>query len=123
MVRSVFNCMDSAKVSSPIPIQATATRSQEIDIYIRATAIDSEEIGIYIQEIAACMGEIGIRRLSHPLRAQQLRLREHGLHGLLLQVRRVAVFVQDATHHHADLRPRALAKIPVDGHALLHLGD
>jgi len=28
---------------------------------------------------------------AHPLRAQQLRLREHGLHGFLLQVRRVAV--------------------------------
>ena len=33
---------------------------------------------------------------SHPRRAQQLCLREHGLHGFFLQVRRVAVFVQDA---------------------------
>jgi len=29
-------------------------------------------------------------------------LREHGLHGLFLQIGRIAVFVQDAFHHHLD---------------------
>ncbi len=87
---------------------------------------------------------------SHPLRAQQLRLREDGLHGLLLQSpvsqrsratetgnaqhwaqpdraaaarKPIAVFVQDAFHHHLDFRTGAFAEGPVDGHALLHLGD
>ena len=46
---------------------------------------------------------------SNPLRAQQLRLRQHCLHGFLLQVRRVAVFVQDALHHDFNLA-RALSR-------------
>lgn len=33
------------------------------------------------------------------------------------------MFVQDALHHHFDLGAGAFAEGPVDGHALLHLGD
>ena len=40
---------------------------------------------------------------SHPLRTEQLCLLEHGLHRLVLQVRRITVFVQDALHHQANL--------------------
>ena len=57
-------------------------------------------------------------RDSHPLRAQQLRLCQHRLHRFFLQVRRVAVFVQDALHHHFNFRAGAFAEGPVDGHAL-----
>src|ERR1039458_7351962 len=42
---------------------------------------------------------LAVTKRSNPLRAQQLCLREDRLHGFLLQVRRVAVFVQDALHH------------------------
>ena len=38
------------------------------------------------------------RTRSTPIRTQQLRLPEHRIHGFLLKVLRVAVFVQDALH-------------------------
>ena len=50
---------------------------------------------------------------AHPLRTQQLRLREHRLHRLFLQVRRVAVFVQDAFHRHFDPGAGAFAEGPI----------
>lgn len=52
---------------------------------------------------------------SHPLRTQQFRLHQHRLNRILLKIRRVAVFIQDALHHHLDLRPGAFAESPVDG--------
>ena len=55
------------------------------------------------------------RRAAPPL--------EHRLHRFLLQVRRVAVFVQEAFHHHANLRPRTCTQRPVDGHVFADLGD
>lgn len=62
-------------------------------------------------------------QLSHPLSTKQLRLHQHRLHRLFLQVRRVAVFVQDALHHDANLRAGAFPQGPVDGHTLARLGD
>ena len=66
---------------------------------------------------------LAVTKRSNPLRAQQLCLREDRLYGLLLQVGRVAVFVQDALHHDFDLGTSAFAEGPVDGHALPHFGD
>ena len=63
------------------------------------------------------------KRRSHPFITEQLRLRKHGLYRLLLQIRRIAVEVKDALHHHLALRPRAFAQRPVDGYALLHQGN
>ena len=60
---------------------------------------------------------------SNPVSAQQLGLVQDSLHGLFLKVGRVAVFVQDALHHHFDLGTGAFAESPVDGDALLHLSD
>ena len=60
---------------------------------------------------------------SDPVRAEQFGLHENGLHGFLLQVRRVAVFVQDAFHHDLDLGSGAFAERPVDGYALADFGD
>jgi PAS domain S-box-containing protein len=61
--------------------------------------------------------------IDRPNRREQLRLRQHRLDGFILQVRRVAVLVQDAFHHHPNSGPGAFAQGPVDGHALAHLGD
>src|ERR1035441_1486715 len=66
---------------------------------------------------------LAVTKRSNPLRAQQLCLREDCLYGFLLQVRRVAVFVQDALHHDFDLGTGAFAEGPVYGHALPHFGD
>jgi len=66
---------------------------------------------------------LAVTKRSNPLRAQQLCLREDRLYSLLLQVGRVAVFVQDALHHDFDLGTGAFAERPVVGHALPHFGD
>jgi hypothetical protein len=50
-------------------------------------------------------------------------LLEHGPDGLVLEVGGVAVLVEDALHHHADLGLGALAEGPVDRYALADLGD
>ena len=61
---------------------------------------------------------------SHrPSRRQQLRLHQHRLHRLFLQVRWVAVFVEDAFDHHADFCAGAFAQGPVDGDAFADLSD
>ncbi len=70
---------------------------------------------------AADLSELPLR--CHPIRTQQLCLLEHGLHGFLLQIGRVAVLVEDAFDHHLDLGAGAFAQGPVDGDAFLDLGD
>jgi len=60
---------------------------------------------------------------SNPLRTEQFGLHEYRLHRFLLQIRRVAVFVQNPLHHHLDPGAGAFAQRPVDGHALADLGD
>src|SRR5664279_4105717 len=66
---------------------------------------------------------LSVTKRSNPLRAQQLCLREDRLHGFLLQVGRVAVFVQDALHHDFDRGTGAFAERPVAGHALADFRD
>ena len=50
-------------------------------------------------------------------------MEEDGLDRVLLEVGWVAVFVEDALHHHFDFGAGALAQGPVDGHAFLDLRD
>lgn len=68
------------------------------------------------------VGRDSLRRL-HPIRTKQLGLHEHGLDRFFLQVRLVAVLVQDALHDDPDFCPHAFAQGPVDGHAGANLGD
>ena len=59
--------------------------------------------------------------LFSPIRAQQFRLRQHGLGRLVLQVGRVPVLPENALHHHLDRRTGALPHRPVNRHAFANL--
>src|SRR6266566_1295843 len=55
------------------------------------------------------------RASGGPLGAEQFRLLQHSLRGLLLFVRRIAVFAEDALHRDADFRADGFALKPVNG--------
>ena len=54
-------------------------------------------------------GYIKISLRRHPFRTKQLRLRQHRFHCLFLQIRRVAVFVENTFNHYTDFCARAFA--------------
>ncbi len=56
-----------------------------------------------------------------PVGAEEFGLGENGFGGFFFQVWRVAVFSQDAFHHHFDSGTGAFADGPVDGDALADL--
>jgi len=58
-----------------------------------------------------------------PFRTQQFRLRERRLERVFLQIRRVAVFIENAPYHHTNFVSCAFAQRPVDADAFAHLGD
>jgi hypothetical protein len=45
---------------------------------------------------------------------QELRLLQHGLGGLCLEIRRIAVLAEDSLHEHAEMRADVLADGPVN---------
>jgi hypothetical protein len=66
---------------------------------------------------------VDLLRPIRPICTQQLSLRQNRPDGFLLQVRRVAVFIEDTLDHHSDLGAGSFADRPVDGNALAHLRD
>lgn len=58
------------------------------------------------------------KKLSETVSTEQFGLLEHRLDRFVLQVRRVAVFIQDALHHDPKFCPRTFSEIPVNTPAL-----
>lgn len=60
---------------------------------------------------------------SNPLATKQFGLGQRRFHRIVLKVRRIAVFVENALHHHPDFGARAFAKRPIDAGAFFDLAD
>ena len=60
---------------------------------------------------------------SRPIAAKQLRLLQGCLRRLLLLVRGITVFAEDATHDDADLGLGGFAELPINHHAFADMGN
>jgi len=64
-----------------------------------------------------------ISNAFRPITAEQFRLLQNGLRGLLLFVRWIAVFAEDAANEHSDLCLGGFAERPVNRHAFADMGN
>ena len=110
-VQSRKNVVESSRlpaIQSKIPHLPTPSRSagrSRINFSNQKSKIKIRKSSIFKKTYSLATHAAG--GPSHPLRTKQLGLHEHGLHGLLLQVGWIAVFIEDALHHHLDSCTRA----------------